>query len=177
MEMVSYANPLYQSISVLTALLMVHMGVTIIIFLMTLLTDLFTESYFYAAKSFHIMLPFWGIYFASIAYQKSFLEITKKIDFLDSKMIVALIVCFGLGVVDCVFFGLDAAPVLIDCYQELIPPSPQCDTLDRKRIYTLHVAILIAHIVLEVIIFFALLWVRWASTGDTLYRTCKKSIP
>lgn len=169
-DIMGYASPLVQSVSLLIALLFIHGVITTVIFCMTLVTDLFTEQYFYACKSFHPFLPFFGVHFASLAYQKSLFEMTKRMSFLNGKMFLTLVFCFALVVIDCVFFGIDAAPTLVKCYDDLVAPSPQCDTNERRISYTIHVVLRIAHIVIEVLIFAVTLWTKYSSHGDVLYK-------
>jgi hypothetical protein len=169
-EMVSYASPLNQAISILIALLIAHAIVTMIFMLMTLSSNVIYEFYFIAQKSCHVFLPLFGTFYAAIAYQKTYLEMTRKTDFMDFRLLLVLGIAIALLVVDCVFFGKDTVPTVRSCYEDPIPPF-FCDTDNKKTAYTAGVGLRAAQIVIEALIVLASLAVRWANNGDSLYQT------
>ena len=169
-EMVSYASPLNQAISVLLALAVAHAIVTMVFMIMTLSSDVVLESYFMAQKSCHVYLPLFVTFYATISYQKMYLEVTAKMDFLDFRLLLALATTIALLVVDCVFFGKDTVPTVRSCYEDLIPPI-YCDTDGKKIAYTAGVALRAGHIVLEALIALCIFIVRWANDGHSLYMT------
>ena len=166
-EMVAFASPLNQAISMLVTLLIIHAALTAIFMLLTVSSNVVYESYFIAQKSCHVFLPLFGTFYAAIAYQKTYLELTRKTDFMDFRLLLTLIIAFTLLVVDCVFFGKDTVPTVKSCYEDLILP-PACDTDNKKTALTAMVGLEAAHIVVEALIILSTLWVRWANGGDTL---------
>lgn len=172
-EMVSYASPLNQAISVLIALLMAHAILTMIFMIMTLSNSVVYEFYFIAQKSCHVFLPLFGMFYAAIAYQKTYLEMTRKTDFMDFRLLLVLIIAFTLLVVDCVFFGKDTVPTIKSCYEDPPPMvlSVYCNTDTKKTAYTAGVGLRSAHIVIEALVCLASLAVRWSNNGDSLYQT------
>jgi hypothetical protein len=160
-------SPVLQSIVVLMVLLFLHALLTMGLLLMSALTILVVKNYFYATKSFHVFLPFTGAYFAGLAVQKVIFDLNKRVNFLDVRMFWAMIFAGGLLVVDLVFFGLDEAQTLIDCYTDAIPPI-SCTTSEMRAAYTAHVALNIIQIFVELVIMPALLWVRLSSEDKHL---------
>jgi hypothetical protein len=172
-EMVSYASPLNQAISILIGLLIGHAILTMIFMIMTLSSNVVYESYFIAQKSCHVYLPLFGMFYAAIAYQKTYLEMTRKTDFMDFRLLLVLGIAITLLVVDCVFFGKDTVPTIRTCYEDpppLVLPV-YCDTENKKTAYTAGVGLRAAQIVIEALIGLAVLAVRWSNNGDSLYQT------
>jgi hypothetical protein len=169
-EIVGYASPLNQAISFLLALLVMHAIDTMIFLLMTLSSDVIYESYFLASKSCHVFLPLFGAFYAAIAYQKPYLEATRKTDFMDVRLILTLVIAGALLVVDVVFFAKDTVPTIKSCYQDPIPPV-FCTTNNERIAWTALVALRAGHIVVEALIVLAALWVRWANNGDAMYQS------
>lgn len=164
-----YSSPLLQSVSFLFTLLILH-GIitTIYLLILSLVNDLIVEHYFLATKSFHCHLLYWGCYYAALAYQKEIMDSIRKADFLDTKMFMALFFSFALCAIDTVFFGIDTVPTLMECFpsDSLIISYPlACDSHDKRIVYAVHAALSIAHILLEAIIFFTILWVRTSSSN------------
>lgn len=166
-EMVGYASPLNQAISMLITLLIAHAVITMLFMLLTLSNNVVYESYFIAQKSCHVFLTLFGTFYAVIAYQKTYLEMTRKTDFMDFRLLLLIMVAFTLLVVDCVFFGKDTVPTVKGCYEDPIP-SMYCNTDNKKTAYTAIVGLRAAQIVLEALIILSSLWVRGANGGDTL---------
>lgn len=138
--------------------------------LMTLSSNVVFEFYFMAQKSCHVFLPLFGTFYAAIAYQKSYLEFTRKTDFMDFRLLLVLGIAITLLVVDCVFFGKDTVPTIRSCYEDPIPPV-FCDTESKKTAYTAVVGLRAGHMVVEALIVLASLAVRWSNNGDSLYQT------
>ena len=166
--MVGYASPLNQAISGLVTFVIAHALLTTIFMLLTLTENVVYESYFIAQKSCHIFLTFSATFYAVVAYQKTFLEVTKKTDFMDYRLLLMVIIAFTLLVVDCVFFGKDTVPTIKGCYEDPVP-SVYCDTDNKKTAFTAVVGLRAGHIVLDALIILGGLWVRWANGGDALY--------
>jgi hypothetical protein len=167
-DVMEYASPLNQVIGVFIALLFCHALVTMIFFLMTISDDVVLEFYFIASKSCHVFLPFLGTFYAVVAYQKSDLYLTRKLDYMDFRLFLVLGVATTLLVVDCVFFGKDTVPTVRSCYEDPLPPV-YCDTNGRKIAYVAGVGLRAGHIVLEALILLFALVVRWTDTGDCMY--------
>ena len=169
-EMVAYASPLNQAISILTALLVAHAILTMVFMIMTLSKDVIYESYFIAQKSCHVYLPLFGMFYAAIAHQKTYLVMTRKMDYMDFRMILVLVIALTLLIVDCVFFGKDTVPTVRSCYDDLVRPV-FCTTDAERTAYTAGVGLRAAQIVVEALVALATLMVRWADHGDALYNT------
>lgn len=170
-ELVSYASPLNQAISILMALLVAHAIGTMILLIMTISTDVVYEDNFLASKSAHVLLPLFGAFYAALAYQKSFMVQARKIDYLNFRLLLVLAIAFTLLIVDCVFFGKDAVPTIRDCYDDTIPRSVYCITDNMRLAYSASVGIRAGHIILDALIIISALSVRYATDGDSLVQT------
>src|SRR4051812_8720149 len=95
-EMVAFASPLNQAISMLLTLIVIHAALTMIFMLLTLSSNVVYEFYFIAQKSCHVFLPLFGTFYAVIAYQKTYLEMTRKTDFMDFRLLLTLLIAFTL---------------------------------------------------------------------------------
>ena len=167
-EVAGFASPLNQAISGLSTFIVLHALLTSIFMLLTLTENVVYESYFMAQKSCHIFVTFSATYYAVVAYQKTYLQVTRKTDFMDYRLLLAVLIAFCMLVVDCVFFGKDTVPIIKGCYEDAVP-STYCDTDNKKTAFTAVVGLMAGHIVLDALVVLGCFWVRWADSGDRLY--------
>jgi hypothetical protein len=167
---VDYASPVDLFATVLGFLALIHACITCVFLIMSVSTDVVYEFNFIASKSAHVFLPFVVALYSPVLRQKPQLEVTRKGDYLTFFMVLAMCVTFVLLVLDCVFFGKDTVPVIIDCYDDdLEVPPINCSTGEERLTYTIGVGLKSAHIVLEALLLFCILLSRYTVKGDSLY--------